>query len=83
MKILFEDLQFWSVTTNRQFIKQAYEKAKKIVEEKCEPIIDWVESDFIDVKRGESVDSKNIKLFKQTKRTLTKIKSNKKRKLEK
>lgn len=72
MKLLFEDLQFWSVTTNRLFIHQAYEKAKKILEEKIEPIIDWCESDYIDVRRGDPIIPTQIKNFKQSKRTLSK-----------
>jgi len=79
MKLLFEDLQFWSVTTNRHFIHQAYEKAKRIVEEKHQPIIDWCESDYIDVQKGPPATALKIKNFKQSKRTIKRKKpSNKK-----
>lgn len=80
MRLLFEDLQFWSVTTNRHFIHQAYEKAKKIVEEKCEPIIDWCESDYIDVQKGNPVESVKTTKFKLSKRTISRKKKQPKKK---
>jgi hypothetical protein len=67
MKLLYEDLQFWNETTNRQFIHIAYEKAKKIFESGYEPLIDWCESSYIDVQKGPPLKTTSFKKFKQSK----------------
>lgn len=78
MRILFEDLQFWSVTSGKIYFQQAYEKAKKIHEEGFEPICDWTEVDYVDVKKGSPLKDKSFKKFKQSKRTIKKKKTAKK-----
>ena len=74
MKILYEDLQFWSVTAARDPFTSAYQKAKNIYEDGFEPLIEWHQGDFIEVKKGEPRQGAKIKDFKQSKKRVDKKK---------
>ena len=81
MKIPYEDLQMWSVTSINPMFREAYERAEKIVKSGDTPVIIWHcdnREHWVEVKRSgetthvdETISSKG---FKQKKKKVEKKK---------